>query len=146
MRYEPVIGLEIHVQLKTRPRCSAVTPPSSARSRTHISVRCALGSPGRCRWSTGSAVELGEYCAARRVECTVHETSIFARKNYFYPDLPKGYQITQYDRPLATDGHVDARVERGATRRGECGSGGSTWRRTRGSRSTIGSTGRPRST
>ncbi len=53
--------------------------------------------------------------AALATDCTVHETSIFARKNYFYPDLPKGYQISQYERPLATDGHVEIPAGRAAS-------------------------------
>lgn len=113
MRYEPVIGLEIHVQLKTRTKMfCGDSAEFGAEPNTHICPVC-LALPGALPVLNGKAVDLG-ILAAVGLNCTVHGTSVFARKNYFYPDLPKGYQITQHDRPLATDGHVDARVERGA--------------------------------
>jgi aspartyl-tRNA(Asn)/glutamyl-tRNA(Gln) amidotransferase subunit B len=71
--------------------------------------------------------------AALALDCTVHERSIWARKNYFYPDLPKGYQITQFEQPMATDGVVASRC-RGS---GRCASAAPTWRRTRASRCTT---------
>jgi aspartyl-tRNA(Asn)/glutamyl-tRNA(Gln) amidotransferase subunit B len=113
MRYEPVIGLEVHVQLKTRTKMfCGDSAEFGAEPNTHVCPAC-LALPGALPVLNGKAVELG-IRAAVGVHCTVHGTSIFARKNYFYPDLPKGYQITQYDRPLATDGWLDARLERGA--------------------------------
>jgi aspartyl-tRNA(Asn)/glutamyl-tRNA(Gln) amidotransferase subunit B len=103
--YEMVVGLEVHVQLKTQTkifcRCSADfgAPPNE-----HTCPVC-LGLPGALPVLNDRAVELAVR-AALALGCTVHETSVFARKNYFYPDLPKGYQISQFDRPLATNGHV----------------------------------------
>jgi len=106
MDYEAVIGLEIHAQLLTASKifcgCSAAfgAPPN-----THICPVC-LGLPGALPVLNRAAVD-DAIRAALALGCTVHETSIFARKNYFYPDLPKGYQISQYEQPLATDGEMD---------------------------------------
>jgi aspartyl-tRNA(Asn)/glutamyl-tRNA(Gln) amidotransferase subunit B len=106
MRYEPVIGLEIHAQLLTASKifcgCSAAF---GAEPNTHICPVC-LGLPGALPVLNRAAVEYG-IRAALALGCTVHESSIFARKNYFYPDLPKGYQISQYEQPLATEGAVE---------------------------------------
>ena len=103
--WETVIGLEIHVQLATRTKmfCADVAE-YGAPPNTHVCPVC-LGLPGALPVVNDAAVELG-VIAALGLDCTVHETSAFARKNYFYPDLPKGYQISQYDRPLATGGAV----------------------------------------
>lgn len=106
MNWETVIGLEVHVQLGTRSKmfcgCSTTfgSPPN-----TSVCPVC-LGLPGALPVPNEAAVRLGAH-AALALGCTVHPQSVFARKNYFYPDLPKGYQITQYDRPLATDGWLD---------------------------------------
>ena len=105
MTWETVIGLEVHMQLKTASKmfCSCSTafgdPPN-----TNVCPVC-LGLPGALPVVNAHALELAAR-AALALGCTVHELSIFARKNYFYPDLPKGYQISQYDRPLANDGSV----------------------------------------
>ncbi len=106
MQYEPVIGLEIHAQLLTQTKifCGCSTrfglPPN-----TNVCPVC-LGFPGTLPVLNQRVVELAAR-AALALGCTVQTTSVFARKNYFYPDLPKGYQISQYELPLATAGHVE---------------------------------------
>src|SRR5580765_124948 len=105
MVFEPVIGLEIHAQLLTRSKifCGCSTAFGAAPN-THICPVC-LGFPGALPVLNRAAVD-DAIRAALALGCTVHETSVFARKNYFYPDLPKGYQISQYEQPLATAGAV----------------------------------------
>ena len=106
-RYEMVVGLEVHVQLKTATKafcgCSSAfgAPPN-----TNVCPVC-LALPGALPVLNARAVELAVR-AALALECTVHPVSVFARKNYFYPDLPKGYQISQFDKPLATGGRLAA--------------------------------------
>jgi aspartyl-tRNA(Asn)/glutamyl-tRNA(Gln) amidotransferase subunit B len=106
IRYEPVIGLEVHAQLRTATKifCSCRNRFGDAPN-TNVCPVC-LGLPGALPVLTRHAVSLA-LRAALATECTVQETSIFARKNYFYPDLPKGYQISQYERPLATLGAIE---------------------------------------
>jgi aspartyl-tRNA(Asn)/glutamyl-tRNA(Gln) amidotransferase subunit B len=104
--YEPVIGLEVHCQLLTRTKLFCSCPNHFGdEPNTNVCPVC-LGLPGALPVLSRHAITLA-LRAALATSCTVQETSVFARKNYFYPDLPKGYQISQYERPLATDGHVE---------------------------------------
>ena len=103
--WETVIGLEVHVQLATRSKlfCGCATVFGDEPNRNVCPV--CLGLPGALPVPNAAAVRLGAR-AALALGATVHSVSVFARKNYFYPDLPKGYQISQFDRPLATGGRV----------------------------------------
>ena len=114
-RYEPVIGLEVHVQLLTKSKifCSCSTRFGDAPNSNVCQV--CLGLPGTLPVLNKRAVEMATL-ASLALNCTVHEHSRFARKNYFYPDLPKGYQISQYELPLATGGWIEVEQD-GAKKR-----------------------------
>jgi aspartyl-tRNA(Asn)/glutamyl-tRNA(Gln) amidotransferase subunit B len=117
MPFEPVIGLEIHAQLRTASKifCGCSTA-FGAPPNTHVCPVC-LGFPGALPVLNRAAVDLA-IRAGLALNCHINETSIFARKNYFYPDLPKGYQISQYERPLATAGTLEYQAADGPKRVG----------------------------
>ena len=113
-KYEPVIGLEVHVQLLTKTKifCGCANRFGDSPNSNVCSV--CLGLPGTLPVLNKRAVEMAMR-AALAINSTVHEHSRFARKNYFYPDLPKGYQISQYELPLATGGWIE--INSGAGRK-----------------------------
>ena len=105
-KYEPVIGLEVHVQLLTGTKafCGCSTHFGSAPN-TQVCPVC-LGLPGALPVLNRRAVEFA-VLAATAIRCQIREHSVFARKNYFYPDSPKGYQISQFDKPIAEEGYIE---------------------------------------
>jgi aspartyl-tRNA(Asn)/glutamyl-tRNA(Gln) amidotransferase subunit B len=117
MEFEPVIGLEVHAQLKTRTKifCNCSTE-FGASPNTHTCPVC-LGMPGVLPVLNKKVVEY-TLRMALATNCTVNRESRFARKNYFYPDLPKGYQISQYELPIARNGYVDIVLNGSKTRIG----------------------------
>ena len=110
MRYEAVIGLEVHAQLLTQTKAFCACPTTyGAPPNTHVCPVC-LGLPGALPVLNGEAVRLAVRTALA-LSCTIRPFSRFARKNYFYPDLPKGYQISQYDEPFSERGHLEIEVD-----------------------------------
>ncbi len=110
MKLEPVIGLEIHVQLKTKSKmfCSCENVSEERPPNTSICPVC-TGHPGTLPVTNARAVELG-VMAALAINCTIPDQSKFDRKNYFYPDLPKGYQISMYDQPIGVKGWLEIMI------------------------------------
>jgi aspartyl-tRNA(Asn)/glutamyl-tRNA(Gln) amidotransferase subunit B len=116
-KYEPVIGLEVHAQLATNTKIFCGCPTSfGADPNTNVCPVC-LGLPGALPVLSRQSVEMA-IKAGLALNCTVNPMSRFARKNYFYPDLPKGYQISQYDQPVSEHGWLDIQVDGAAKRIG----------------------------
>ncbi len=115
--YQAVIGLEFHVHLATRTKmfCGCRVAYGD-EPNTHTCPVC-LGHPGALPFTNEKAVELG-VMAGLALNCEVASRAVFARKNYFYPDLPKGYQISQFDAPICTGGYLDVPVPEGTVRVG----------------------------
>lgn len=114
MTYEPVIGLEVHIELQTQSKMFCACPvvdSVSAEPNTAVCPICA-GHPGTLPVVNEQAVEYA-LRVAMALECVIHPISIFARKNYFYPDIPKGYQISQYEQPLAVNGKITVETPQG---------------------------------
>src|SRR5579875_3462566 len=115
--YEAVIGLEVHSQLLTRSKCfCGCSTEFGAAPNTHVCPVC-MGMPGTLPVFNRRVLELAVRMGLA-VHCEISPRSIFARKNYFYPDLPKGYQISQYDQPLAEHGYLDIFTSSGKKRIG----------------------------
>ena len=116
--YEPVIGLEMHAELMTESKMfskAKVVDSVEAAPNTAVSPLC-LGMPGTLPVINERAVEYATRVALA-LNCEINHHNIFARKNYFYPDLPKGYQISQYEQPLGVNGWLDVELESGETKR-----------------------------
>ncbi len=114
MKFEPVIGLEVHVEMETRSKMFCACPVvdlTTAQPNSAVCPVCA-GMPGALPVINQMAVEFA-LRVALSLDCEINQTSIFARKNYFYPDLPKGYQISQYEEPLAVNGKITINTSQG---------------------------------
>src|SRR3954471_2108845 len=111
VKYEPVIGLEVHAQVRMQSKmfCGCSAAYFDAPPNTHVCPVC-LGMPGVLPVINRAAVE-ATIMTALALNCEIPEASKFDRKNYFYPDLVKGYQISQYDLPFAIDGWMDVEVD-----------------------------------
>ena len=133
--FQPVIGLEVHAQLLTQTKifCGCSTA-FGAEPNANTCPVC-LGMPGRAAGVERGSVVSSPCAPGSRSAARCSPTSVWSRKNYFYPDLPKGYQITQYDLPICEHGELAVDVADGE--RSACASAASTWRRTRARASTT---------
>ena len=136
--YETIIGLEVHAQLQTRSKmfCGCSADYAAAPPNTHVCPVC-MALPGALPVINRAAVEK-TILAGLALNCTIAEHAVFARKNYHYADLPKGYQISQYELPFCRDGWIGGRGWTTWSRRNQVcpsvsGSRARTWRRTRAS-------------
>jgi aspartyl-tRNA(Asn)/glutamyl-tRNA(Gln) amidotransferase subunit B len=115
-KYEPVIGLEVHAQLLTKSKMFCSCPNQyGSTPNTNVCPVC-TGQPGSLPVINQFAIELGVR-AALATGCKIAEESVFARKNYFYPDLPKGYQISQYEKPFCQHGEISVRLKSGEAKK-----------------------------
>ncbi len=117
MQYETVIGLEVHVQLKTRTKIFCSCSTRFGRPPNENTCPICLGMPGVLPVLNRRAVEYA-MAACLATHCTIQPVNRFDRKNYFYPDLPKGYQISQFELPIGTNGHIDIETAEGKKRIG----------------------------
>src|SRR5256714_217598 len=109
-RYEPVIGLETHVELGTATKMFCGCPARFGGEPNSLVCPVCLGLPGSLPVTNRAAIEYAIRIGLA-LNCTIAEWCRFARKNYFYPDMPKNFQISQYDEPLCTDGYLDVRLD-----------------------------------
>src|SRR6185436_3232606 len=122
--YEPVIGLEIHVQLRTRTKMFCGCELSFGEPPNTRTCEVCLGLPGALPVANAEAIHYG-LMIGLALGCDLAPRSLFHRKNYFYPDLPKGYQISQYDEPLCRGGHLgDVHIEEDAAKLVHLGTSG----------------------
>ena len=111
MKFEPIIGMEVHIELSTNSKmfCGCNADFFGVEPNTHVCPVC-LGMPGTLPVINRRAVEY-TIMTGLALNCEIQPHNVFARKNYFYPDLPKGYQISQYELPLCRDGYLDIEPE-----------------------------------